>query len=62
VNVESNADPPHNRRQRHNNPISVPSRNASGINKHLILENCVFTWNPARGRTRTCEEQSIAKR
>jgi len=40
--MESNAGPPHNDRQRHNNLIFVPNRNASGINEHLIPENCHY--------------------
>jgi hypothetical protein len=42
VEMDSNGGPPHNDRQRHNNLISVPNRNASGIDEHLISENCLY--------------------
>lgn len=38
MQVESDAGPPHNNRQRHNSLVSVPDRNANGINQHLIPE------------------------
>ena len=42
LDVEPNADSPYNDRQRHNNLISVPNCNASGINERLKI---VTVWN-----------------
>jgi len=41
VEVESNANPQHNGCHCHDNLISVPNRNAGGINKYLIPRECV---------------------
>jgi hypothetical protein len=38
--VERSADRPYSNRQHHNNLISVPDRNANGINKQQISGNC----------------------
>ena len=38
LEVESNGHPPYHDRQRHNDLISVPNRDASGINERLIAE------------------------
>jgi hypothetical protein len=40
VEVECNVGTPHSDRQRHNDPVSVPNCDASGINEQLIPENC----------------------
>ena len=40
LEVGRNADSPYSDRQRHNDLISVPNRNASGVNEHLIPEIC----------------------
>jgi hypothetical protein len=40
LEVERNADPPYSDRQRHNNLISFPNRDTSGVNEHLIPETC----------------------
>lgn len=40
MEVESNAGRPYDDRQRHNNLLVVPNRDANGINEHLIPESC----------------------
>jgi hypothetical protein len=42
VEMKSNAGPPYNKRQCHNDLISVPNCNASGIGEYLIPENCLY--------------------
>jgi hypothetical protein len=42
VDVECNVGTPHSDRQVHNNLVSVPNCNASGVNERLIPENCHY--------------------
>jgi hypothetical protein len=42
VEMEPNAGPPHNDRQRYNDLVFIPNRNASGINEHLIPGSCHY--------------------
>ncbi len=37
TDVEPSVDYPYGNRQHHNNLISVPDRNAGGINEHLVF-------------------------
>jgi hypothetical protein len=62
--MESNAGPPHNGRQRHDNLISVPNGNASGINEHPIPENCLYMelWPDTYVRRTINSEAAIVAR
>ena len=62
--MKCDAGPPDNERQCHNNLISVPNRNARGINEQLIPENCLYTeqWPNTYVRRTTNSEAAIDPR
>jgi hypothetical protein len=62
---ESSIDPPNADYGRHNNPISIPNRNAGNLSQHLIwVDDSIGKWSMRTYMRRTIndEEESKARR